>query len=186
MAGLRSKIVALSLLLPSVIALGAVQAEESFSPFVAADGTISLPEDFRSWAHLGTWSVDSDEEEGGSAGYHQVYTQPETIEAYRRTGRFPDGAVLVKELLSTATADMTTGRISRAAKTDGWFVMIKDGEGRFAGNPLWGDGWGWALFESDKPNATVTTDYRADCLGCHVPAQANDWVYVEGYPVLRD
>ena len=24
--------------------------------------------------------------------------------------------------------------------------MIKDAKGRFPGNDLWGDGWGWALF----------------------------------------
>jgi hypothetical protein len=32
----------------------------------------------------------------------------------------------------------------------------------------------------------VTADYREECLGCRVPAQGTDWVYVEGYPPLRD
>ena len=27
--------------------------------------------------------------------------------------------------------------------------------------------------------------YNADCKGCHVPAQSTDWIYVEGYPVLK-
>ena len=49
----------------------------------------------------------------------------------------------------------------------------------------WGDGWGWALFKSDSPDKPVATDYKRDCLGCHVPAKADDWIYVKGYPVLH-
>ena len=96
-----------SALLMFVATIG--QAEEQFSLYVGPDGTVSLPADFRSWTYLGSWVVDSDEEDGGADGIHNVYTQPSTVEAYRRTGEFPDGAVLVKELLATETGDMTTG-----------------------------------------------------------------------------
>lgn len=163
-----------------------VGAADPFSPYVDGEGRISLPNDFRQWAFLGTWAVDSDEEDGGVAGFHNVYTQPESAAAYRETGEFPDGTVLVKELFGSTTEDMTTGRVSRASQPQGWFVMVKDGRGRFPDNPLWGDGWGWALFNADDRINTVTTDYQADCLGCHVPAQQTDWVYVQGYPVLQD
>ena len=161
------------------------QSPAAFSPYVAANGTISLPPDFREWVHLGTWSIAGDDEEGGADGFHNVYTQPETIVSYRRTGKFPDGAVLVKELFETETGDMTTGRVSWAKRVSGWFVMIKDRQGRFKGNPLWGDGWGWALFDADDPATTVTEDYKSDCIPCHVPAEKDDWVYVRGYPVLH-
>ena len=126
------------------------------------------------------------EEEGkqGSQGFHVVYAQPEAVAAYRKTGKFPDGTVLIKELFSTTTDDMTTGTVSRAAKTTGWFVMVKDGTHRFASHKLWGDGWGWAHFDAKDRTRTTSTDYQTDCKGCHVPAQATDWVYVQGYPVL--
>jgi hypothetical protein len=114
------------------------QSPSAFSPYVDAEGTISMPSDFREWAYLGTWSIAGDDEAGGAAGFHIVYTQPETIEAYRRTGEFPDGAVLVKELIETDTGDLTTGRVSWANRVTGWFVMIKDRQGRFEGNGLWG------------------------------------------------
>src|SRR5262249_40868778 len=71
-----------------------------------------------------------------------------------------------------------------AEGTKVWFVMIKDAKGRFPGNPLWGDGWGWALFKSDAPDTQIATDFKKDCLGCHIPAQETDWAYVSGYPVL--
>ena len=66
-----------------------------------------------------------------------------------------------------------------------WFVLIKDEKHRFPNNPLWGDGWGWALFKADAPDKQVATDYKKDCLDCHVPAKSTDWIYVKGYPVLQ-
>ena len=151
------------------------------------DGNIRLPEvDYRKdWVSLGPWAVAADEGTSGSQGIHAVYTQRESVEAFRTTGKFPDGAVLIKELFSTVTQDMTTGTVSRAHETQGWFVMIKDETGRFPGNKLWGDGWGWAFFGADDRTKTTTKDYAAECKDCHIPAESNDWIYTEGYPVLR-
>ena len=166
----------------------ASQDSSDFSPYVdAATGSIQLPDDFReNWVFLGTWSIASGNEDGGASGFHNVYTQPEVVKAYRESGEFPDGAVLVKELLFTNSDDFTTGYVSYADEIEGWFVMVKDGVGRFPDNPLWGDGWGWSLFLADDPDTTVTQDYEADCIGCHIPAQDTDWIYVQGYPVLHD
>lgn len=159
---------------------------DGFSLAVDDNGKISLPDvDYRKdWVALGSWAVAADEGEG-SAGIHAVYTQLEAVEAYRKTGAFPDGTVLIKELFSTTTEDMTTGTVSRAADTTGWFVMVKDATGRFPGNNLWGDGWGWAYFDAGNRLETTSTDYRTDCKGCHVPAQNTDWVYTQAYPVLK-
>jgi len=89
---------------------------------------------------------------------------------------------LVKEVFGTDHAQLTTGDAHWASQTKVWFVLIKDTKGRYPGNPLWGDGWGWALFKSDAPDKQVAVDYRKGCLGCHVPAKATDWIYVQGYP----
>lgn len=166
--------------------------ELTYRTMVDEQGTISLPKDFRlSWAFLGTWSIaakdvkTSSEAIGhGAAGLHNVYTQPETIDHFRKTGKFPDGAVLVKELLKATTGPMTTGTVSWGTQIDGWFVMIKDTKSRFTNNPLWGDGWGWALFEAAQPEKTVTKNYKIECTGCHIPARNTDWIYINGYPVL--
>ena len=115
----------------------------------------------------------------------KIKNNPGAIDAYRKTGHFPDGAVLVKEVFATSTNEMTTGTVSHADKLKGWFVMVRDSKGTHPGNPLWGDGWGWSWFDADKPLRTPSTDYHSDCKGCHVPAKATDWIYVNGYPVLR-
>ena len=159
------------------------QADDSFSPYVDDDGNISFPGGFRaSMVHLGSWFVP----EGAASGFHDVYTERESVVAFRETGRFPDGATLVKELRASESGDYTTGQDVQFAteSVKQWFVMIKDAEGRFADSPSWGDGWGWALFMPDDLQTNVAADYKTDCLGCHVPARGNDWVYTEAYPTL--
>ena len=167
--------------------IGRAAELDGFQSATDGKGNIKLPDvDYRKdWVSLGPWAVAAEEGEQGSQGIHAVYTQLDSVEAYRKTGKFPDGAVLIKELFSTVTEEMTTGTVSRAGQTTGWFVMIKDSTGRFPGNKLWGDGWGWAYFDAKDRVNTKTTDYEADCKGCHVPVKNSDWVYVQGYPVLK-
>jgi hypothetical protein len=152
---------------------------------VDANGNMRVPADYRTaYQSLGTWAVAADQGEG-SKELHVVYASPGTIAAYRRDGRFPDGAVLVKEVFETATDAMTTGTVSYAQALMGWFVMVKDSKNSHPGNKLWGDGWGWSWFDAADPLKTTSTNYEADCLPCHVPARASDWIYVHGYPPLN-
>jgi len=150
-----------------------------------ANGNLHVPENYRAiYQSLGSWAIAADQGEG-SKELHVVYASPGTIAAYRKNGNFPDGAVLVKEVYEAATQPMTTGTVSHAGNLKGWFVMVRDDVGRHAGNKLWGDGWGWSWFNADNPSKTTSTDYKTNCLPCHVPAQASEWVYVNGYPPLR-
>lgn len=159
-------------------------ADDDFSPYVDNEGEISFPEGFRtSMVHLGSWFVP----EGDASGFHDVYTEKATVDIYLKTGQFPDGATLVKELRAANAGNYSTGQNVSYA-TDGikqWFVMIKDSKGRYSGNSLWGDGWGWALYKPNDKNKNVANDYKSDCLGCHLPAKANDLVYTEAYPTLN-
>jgi Cytochrome P460 len=63
--------------------------------------------------------------------------------------------------------------------------MIKDSKNSHPDNKLWGDGWGWSWFDAGNPQKTTSTNYKTDCLSCHVPAQASDWIYTNGYPPLQ-
>jgi hypothetical protein len=152
---------------------------------VDANGNLHVPEAYRTtYQALGSWAVAADRGKG-SKELHVVYASPGTVTAYRESGHFPDGAVLVKEVSDAATSEMKTGTVSRAETLKGWFVMMKDSKGRYADNKLWGDGWGWSWFDAGNPSKTTSTDYRTDCQPCHVPARDSDWVYVFGYPPLR-
>jgi Cytochrome P460 len=157
---------------------------KGFSPYVTTEGGISLPAHYREkFLHLGTWAVATKPDKPVDE-MHNVYTRPEDIQAYRQDGKFPDGAVLVKEITNVGSDKMTTGQSTWAEDVKIWFVMVKDSKGRFPKNDLWGDGWGWALFEAKDPKKNVATDYKTDCKLCHVPAKKDDWVYIRGYPLL--
>ena len=160
------------------------QRAASFNGFQLVDknGNISKPADYRDhYELLGTYTVL--DPKGNQM--HVTYASPGTAAYYRKTGKFPDGAVLVKEIFSTDHAKLTTGDAHWASGIQVWFVQIKDEKHRYPNSKLWGDGWGWALFKADSPDKQVTTDYKKDCLGCHIPAKSTDWTYIQGYPVLK-
>ena len=161
------------------------QASSTYNGFDLVDktGNIRKPADYREhYEALGTYAVT---DLNNNTDMHFTYASPGAAEYYRKTGKFADGTVLVKEVMATDHAQLTTGDAHWATKIKVWFVMVKDEKGRYSGNPLWGDGWGWALYKSDAPDKQVATDYKKDCLGCHIPAKTTDWVYVQGYPVLE-
>jgi len=151
---------------------------------VDASGNLHVPADYRTtYQFLGAWAVAFDAGRA-SKELHLVYASPGTMTAYLDNGGFLEGTVLVKEVFQAGTGEMTTGTVSHAQTLKGWFVMVKDSTDRYAGNRLWGDGWGWSWFDAANPSRTTSTDYKTDCLPCHVPARASDWVYVRGYPPL--
>jgi Cytochrome P460 len=152
------------------------QSNSSYNGWDLVDkaGNIRKPADVRDlYQLLGTY-VPTDL--NGDTEMHVTYASPGAAQYYRKNGKFADGTVLVKETFMTDHAQMTTGDVRWATKTKVWFVMIKDEKGSHPGNPLWGNGWGWALFKSDAPDKQVATDFKKDCLGCHIPAQKTDWV----------
>ena len=152
---------------------------------VDAQGNLHVPSSYRTaYEFLGTWAIAAGKGTESSE-IHQVYATPGTIAAYRKGGRFPDGTVLIKEVYEASTAPMTTGTVSQARTLKGWFVMVKDSKNSHPGNTLWGDGWGWSWFDAGNPVKTTSTNYKTDCLSCHVPAQATDWVYTSGYRTLE-
>ena len=169
----------------AVAAYGQKDTASKADTVVDANGNLHVPDDYRTiYQFLGSWAVAADQGKG-SKELHDVYASPGTIAAYRREGRFPDGAVLVKEVFEAATGEMTTGTVSHAQTLKGWFVMMRDDNNRHPGNKLWGDGWGWSWFNSDNPLKTTSTDFKIDCQPCHVPAKASDWIYTSGYAPLR-
>jgi hypothetical protein len=89
-------------------------------------GHISLPKDFRTrFVHLGSWAMVDDR---SSKGLHNVYTERKTVEQYRKTGKFPDGATLVKEIRKLESGELVTGRPVRVGVNSG--ALVCDGQGR--------------------------------------------------------
>ncbi len=100
----------------SLVALAAGVLAESpsysktYEKYVQPDGTITVPRDYRTkFTFIGTFSVAGGDQSGE---FHQVYLDPDSVEHYRRTRKFPDRAILIKELQKTRATKMTTGHAS--------------------------------------------------------------------------
>src|SRR6516162_9016093 len=94
---------------------------DDFSPYVTKDGGISLPLDYREkFLHLGSWAVATKTDKAVDE-MHNVYARPEDIQAYRRDGKFPDGAILVKDITTVGSEKLTTGQSTWAKDIKIWF-----------------------------------------------------------------
>ena len=182
-----------TLFLIPVLTLALADKQESFTPYVDGKGTITVPPDFRAtWAHLGTWIVTSQAAAGPGQnrmshanGIQVVFTQPESLKSYQKTGIWPDGAVLILEIRPIQWDDLPTGHVMYAGDTIEISVMVKDSTKRFDGHANWGEGWGWGLFKAADLQTNASQDHKIDCLGCHEVAKDTDWVFIQGYPTLR-
>src|SRR6516165_10100870 len=76
-----------------------------------ADGKLKQPVGYRKWVYVGTPLTPNDLN-GGEAPFpefHSVYMDPESFAHYEKTGKFRDGAVMVKELVSVGSKKATSG-----------------------------------------------------------------------------
>ena len=162
-------------------------AQVTKSPPVDAEQVLRVPSvDYRKdWVQLGTFSVLAEKPQDGAKELHAVYTERKNVEAYLNDGKFPDGAVFVKDLWNAKTEALPTGTASFAGGLIGRFVMVKDAAGKLGSGARFGDGWGWAFFAGNETVKTVTGDYKIDCLNCHEPVRNQGLQFLQGYPLLR-
>lgn len=143
-------------------------------PALAEDAVVPYPEGYRDWHHVKSMVI----EQGHTlyeafGGIHHVYANELAVEGYR-AGAFPDGAVIVFDLLAANRADHAVTEGER--KVAG--VMHKDAA-KFAAT----GGWGFEGFAGGDPARPVVGDQAASaCFACHQPLQARDYVFSE----LRD
>jgi hypothetical protein len=134
-----------------------------------SDGPVAYPLDYRNWVHVKTMLVGPQSPfftSGG--GIHHIYANGKAMEGYK-TGTFPDGAILVFDLLDTKETDGVTIEGPRQ-RID---VMVKDAQ-RF---PTTG-GWGFERFLGDsKANRPLTEEHRGQCFSCHEKRKAQDFVF---------
>lgn len=157
-----------------------------------SQGKLKLPNGYRRWVFLGA-PLTPDGLNNGKAGfpeYHLVYVEQQNLDAYLKTGSFPEGTVIVKEL--TRVLDPTFPDGSRAEPSGrGYFngefngldVTVKDSK-RFAKS----NGWGFFNFgHHPLPYAESATEAPiSECAGCHMAFVAKtDMTWVQFYPMLR-
>ncbi|GLS83057.1 cytochrome P460 family protein [Paraferrimonas haliotis] len=172
---------ALLLLSMPCYAMDISDPKQSYAQLVDDKGNISFPTHFQTdLVHLGTTAVFADGKQ--LQNLNGIYTQKLSIEHFNKTGEWLDGTVFFKDIKFVEKQPMTTGLVYHQQGNDVFFVMIKDNKGRFAGNPHWGEGWGWAMFDAE-PGDNIS-DNRQFCQACHEPRKDWQWLHLEQYPKL--
>ena len=169
----------------------AADAQHSTAVF-DSDGKLKLPTGYRRWVFVGA-PLTPDGLNNGKAGfpeYHHVYVEEKNLDVYLKTGSFPEGTVIVKEL--TRVLDPTFPDGSRTEPSgrgyfngafNGMDVTVKDSK-RFANT----NGWGFFNFgHHPLPYAESAKEASAaECASCHAAFVAKtDMTWVQFYPMLR-
>jgi hypothetical protein len=135
----------------------------------AAETGVPYPTGYRDWHHVKSMVI----EQGhplyeAFGGIHHIYANRQALEGYR-TSRFPEGSIIVFDLLEAAHAGnaITEG----ARKVVG--VMHKD-PGKYAATGGWGfEGFGGG----DAENPVVREKAPSACFGCHEPQKSQDFTF---------
>jgi hypothetical protein len=114
---------------------------------------------------------------------------PDAFAAYRRTGQFPEGTVIAKELVLLKAGEFKDGSLKApsgrgffADKYHGMDVMVKDSI-RFKET----NGWGFFNFGHHSPPYAPSAKPASveGCSGCHRANAQKDMVFTQFYPILR-
>lgn len=154
-------------------------------------GELLQPEGYRQWVFIGA-PLTPNGLNGGQAGFpefHHVYVNPDAFAVYQRTGVFPDGTVIAKELVLVkpgkhpdGSSDAPSGRGYFADTFNGMDVMVKDSR-RYKKT----QGWGFFNFGHHAPPYTKTAAAAPvdSCAACHQANADKDMVFTDFYPVLK-
>ena len=138
-------------------------------PAIAADPLVSYQAGYRNWHHVKSMVIDKGHPlYEAFGGIHHLYANPKAVAGYK-SGKFPDGAIIVFDLLEAKSADnaVTEG----ARKVVG--VMHKDAK-KYAAT----GGWGFEGFGGGDRNNRVVRDNAASAgFACHEPQKDRDYVF---------
>jgi len=129
---------------------------------------VPYPKGYRGWTHVKSMII-----QPGHAlydtfgGIHHIYADKTGMKALQSGKAFPDGAILIFDLLEVKSADNTLTEGQR--KVLG--VMQKDSK-RFAGT----GGWGCEGFKGDTQERVVS-DAKTACFDCHATQNKSDYVF---------
>ena len=190
MVNLRLMILVGGVLTATVV--GISQSSETKGPVFTKAGELVLPSGFRKWTFIGG-PITPNALNNGEAPFpefHDVYIRQENFRYYQQHGNFPEGTILVKELVLTQAGQHSDGSIDSASgrgyfpgALQGLDVMVKDSK-RFGST----HNWGFFTFGHHAPPYSPTTKAMsaAECASCHIAGVAKtDMVWVQYYPLLK-
>lgn len=147
----------------------AMAAMAALSAHAAELRQVPYPAGYRDWHHVKSMVINPGHQLYQSfGGIHHIYANKKAVEGYRK-GRFPDGAVIVFDLLDAKSADNAVTEGGR--KVVG--VMHRDTK-KFKDT----GGWGFEGFKGDSTTErAVGKDAATACYQCHTQQMDRDYVF---------
>jgi hypothetical protein len=146
-------------------------------------GQAGLPKGYRHWVHTYTaWEAISEsflsEKVTKTPELHSVYVEPNAYRTFMKTGKWPEGSLIVKEFSTTNTdpkdcsgppaytCKLGTSTIIFAQEHTGIAVMLKDNK-RYPKEP---GGWAYFSFGHQAPpyQKLSAAHDRGRCAQCHI------------------
>ena len=163
---------------------GPVEGAQGAAKYTAK-GELMMPQNYRQWIFVGAPVTPNDMNNGKAAfpEFHHVYIDPASFATYKKTGKFPNGTVIVKELAGVGAKSSASGNGYFAGEFIGVAAAVKDAK-RFAKEP---GNWAYFNFMGDDGKALPSAKAQATaaCNACHQKNAVEDWVFTQHYPVLR-
>jgi len=139
-----------------------------FLPSGATNNKVDYPEGYRAWTHVKSMVLQKGHPLYESfGGIHHVYANDKALQAMKAGKSYPDGAVLVFDLLEAKSENNAI--VEGARKVVG--VMQKDSK-KFTAT----GGWGYEGFKGDT-RERVVKNAQTDCHACHSSQKDNDYVF---------
>ena len=181
-------VLGLSLLVPFPEAVGGDGTDRPAAPVsFTKDGKLKLPAlgSWREWPFLGTPLTPNDLNKGKAAfpEFHHVYMDAVSFKAYQRTGRFPEGTVICKELVTVGTKKASSGRGYFEGEHNGFEIAHKS-KRLYPSEP---GNWAYYSFGHHAPPYASAAKRQpvANCAACHQGLADEDMVFSQYYPNLR-
>ena len=124
------------------------------------------------WQHVKSIIIGPDHSTfANRGGIYHYYANGKGMEGYR-TGKFPDGSVIVDEGVFTKDGEGPAKGVVLEGKRRSVDVMVKNDQ-------LYKEtgGWGFESFARDDRTGKLQANGRAQCHSCHSKAKERDYVF---------
>lgn len=137
-------------------------------PVYANEKKVPYPDNYRNWSHVKSMIIQAGHPLAATdEGIHHVYANKNALEGLK-SGSYPEGAVLVYDLLTHLEKNNTIQEGER--KLVG--VMHKNSNA-FAET----GGWGFEGFAANSQTERLVKDEGKACFTCHAPQKNNGYVF---------
>ena len=130
---------------------------------------VPYPDGYRRWTHVRSGLIGPESPDyQATGGLHHIYANDKAVEGYE-AGRFPEGSIIVYDLLKVQTKDGVTQEGERRYLT----VMHKDSK-------LFADtgGWGFEVFRGNShSDRAIWPNAKTRCFDCHANRKDKDYVF---------